>query len=405
MNMKILQVAFKVPYPPKDGGALAMLNMAIGYKDLGHVITVLSANTRKHFASIADFPDEIKEIADFHMVNLDTSVRLPRLILNLFTGKLPYNAERFISVDFEKKLTGLLQENQYDIVQVEGIYMGLYIPIIRKYFNGKILFRAHNVEWQIWQRIANNSMNPVKRAYFKILSNRMRRLELKILNSGDLVFPITRNDRDIFQEMGCRLPMFVAPFGIETSVYKKLELPDLSNGLRRLVFIGSLDWIPNQEGLLWFLQNVWRPFKKKHPHVIFAIAGRNAPPSLVKKIQKFPVIYSGEVNNSQDFIGTGEIMVAPLFSGSGMRVKNIEAMALGRCVMTSAVGAEGLDVTHMKNIILADTAQDYLNNLELLSVHPGKISEIGKEAFSLVREKFDNLVICSEMLNFIANRE
>ncbi|MFW6326906.1 MAG: glycosyl transferase family 1, partial [Bacteroidota bacterium] len=73
--MKILQVAFKVPYPPKDGGALAMLNMAIGYKDLGHVITVLSANTRKHFASIADFPDEIKEIADFHMVNVDTSVR------------------------------------------------------------------------------------------------------------------------------------------------------------------------------------------------------------------------------------------------------------------------------------------------------------------------------------------
>jgi glycosyltransferase involved in cell wall biosynthesis len=386
----------KVPWPPKDGGAIACLNMTKGFSMLGHEVTVLSMNTSKHHIRIKDMPPHIRSKADFRLVEVSASVNWLEATLNFLFSRLPYNAQRFISDEFSFELIKLLTEKSFDVIQLEGLYLCPYIPVIRKYSEAVIAYRAHNIEYEIWERTAQLSEG-LRSTYLRNLSKRIKHFEISYLNQYDLLVPITDRDGMILDALGNTKPRHTSQTGIDFAslvpTAKKLEFPSLFH-------IGALDWAPNQEGLIWFFDHCWPRIHSENPEIKFYLAGRNAPEWFERHIKLEGVEYLGEINDAYDFINSKAVMVVPLFSGSGMRIKIIEGMALGKPIVTTDIGTEGIPTEDGNNILIANDADQFTEAITRL-INDRELSDrIGKNAIGFIQEKFDNLSQAGALIEF-----
>lgn len=394
--MKILQITNKVPYPVKDGGAIACINLTRGFSFLGHKVTLVAMNTVKHNITLREIPESIRELADFRLVDVPARISPFSALLNLLFSRKPYNAVRFISGTFERELKKILQANEFDIIQLEGLYVCPYIPLIRKYTKAKVVYRAHNIEHEIWSRTAIMAKG-LEKWYMKILSNRIKQFELELLNKYDLLVPITERDGTLLDKLGNIKPRHVSQTGIDSSVL----VPNSKNLVHPTLFhIGSLEWAPNQEGLLWFLEECWPAINKKYPDLQFFIAGRNAPDWFQKKMNLPNVVFLGEIQDAYEFINSKSIMVVPLHSGSGMRIKIIEGMALGKPIVTTAIGTEGISTTSGHNIIVAEDAKGFVDSISELIENREVFDKISRNAIEYIHEKFDNLSSAGALIEF-----
>ena len=396
--MKILILSPKVPYPPKDGGAIATLGLARGLAKAGSEITILCLNTKKHYSDVDVIPEKFSGVMKIIPVYHDTEIRFTKAMYNLVFSAQPYNGTRFISAEFESKLISLLQENDFDIVQIEGPYMGYYIPVIKKYSKAKISLRAHNVEHEIWMRKSSNESNIVTAKYLSVLAKRIKHHEEKILNSVDLLVAISEKDQNLLMKINPGLRSVVIPAGLDLDNYPDLHEPEYPS----LFFIGSLDWMPNQEGLIWFLENVW-PQVQKNTRVTFHVAGRNAPGWLEKKILAKDVVFHGEIEDAHDFMNRYAIMISPIFSGSGIRIKILEAMMMGKVVISTRMGSEGISYTHGENILLADNPSTFAQFISDYSSSRKKYDRIAKSSRNFVIQNFNNVEFSKALNDFYTN--
>jgi glycosyltransferase involved in cell wall biosynthesis len=388
-----------MPYPPNDGGAIASLSMIEGFMHAGDEVQVLSMQTHKHSFSISELPERLTKQITWHQQWMNTQINYFTLIWNVLFSSKPYNATRFYSRNFAERLKKILNENSFDIIQLESLYVTPYIAEIRKYSKATIALRAHNVEYEIWERLAANSKNIFKRRYFNLLAKRMRRMELAALAEIDLLVPITQRDADILS-LAKPENVFVCPTGISTDAIVEAT-PAKSN---TVFYIGALDWLPNQEGLLWFLEKVWKKLIRNYPQWEFVIAGRNASPGFEQKLRMYPVNYVGQVENARDFILEHHIMVVPLWSGSGMRIKIIEGMACSKCVLTTSLGAEGIAATSGTDIFIGNSADEFIDNLSHLFENPETISQVGKNAGTFVKKHYDNQQLIAGLSGFYKSK-
>jgi len=394
--MKILQVTNKVPYPVKDGGAIACMNLTRGFSLLGHQVTILAMNTVKHHITLGEIPESVKELAEFKLVNVPARISPFSALLNLVFSNKPYNATRFISDTFAQELKKILQKNEFDVVQLEGLYVCPYIPVIRANSKAKIIYRAHNIEHEIWSRTAIMA-HGFEKYYLRNLSKRIKKFEVQILNKYDLLVPITGRDGAILDKLGNKKPSHVSQTGIDSSVL----IPNSKNLKHPTLFhIGSLEWSPNQEGLIWFFENCWDAIREKYPDLQFFVAGRNAPPWFQKLLNLPNVVFKGEVADAYEFMNSKSIMVVPLFSGSGMRIKIIEGMALGKPIVTTPVGTEGISTTSGENIIVINDAEGFVQSISDLIENREYFDKISKNAIEYIHENFDNLSSAGSLIEF-----
>ncbi len=400
--MRILQVCPKPPYPPRDGGSLAMFNLAYSLKKLGHQVSVLTMFTGKHRLTAGQC-QKFSEMMEVHSVYVNTTPGLFRVISNLLFSDKPIHVERFFSKAFETELCRILKANRFDVIQLEGLYLAAYIPAIRKNTDALIAFRAHNVEHEIWERMEQGETNIFRRAYFRVLAKRIKYYEQQVMNLYDILVPITNRDLDHFRAMGNTNPAFMCNAGVDIDTETRNREPQaeqLPSTAASLFFVGSLDWIPNQEGLLWFVNRVFPQIHHRFPAVKFHIAGRNTPQSLQKSLNYPGILFHGEVADARLFMAKHQISIAPCFSGSGIRVKIIESMALGKPVVTTTIGAEGLNAVHNENIVIADNADDFFRHIERLIEFPELCRSIGDSAKNFAARNFDNKILASALAGF-----
>lgn len=396
--MKILVLTNKPPFPPKDGGAIAVFNLSKGIAEKGHEVHILAFNTSKHKTDTSSIPD-FENLKIFH-VDIDTSIRPLKAAGNLVFSSKPYNAERFVSAVYVEKLETLLKSENYDIVQIEGPYMWFCVATIRQFSKAKISLRGHNIEHEIWQRTASFEKNIFKKLYLKILSKRIKKFEQSVINQYDLLLPITMRDGKIFQQMGNTKPMHVVPAGIDSAGLRAKA----NDNLGSLFYIGALDWIPNQEGLIWFVDHVWPLILQKHPLAIFHVAGRNAPKWLSLRIAARNVLFHGEIEDAYSFMRQAGIMIVPLFSGSGMRVKIIEGMALGKAIVATDIGVEGIEVADEHEVLIANDAKSFSEKICTLLNDKDMIRKVSLNARQCVMEKYDNSIISGNLINFYSQQ-
>lgn len=395
--MKILILTNKLPYPPKDGGSIATLKLGLSLSQLNNQVHLLAINTSKHFFDIREIPAEIKEKIEFHDVFINTRIRAYKALLNLLFSKKPYNAQRFENKNYSDKLNQLLSENNYDVIQLEGLYLTPYIPAIRKLSEALVVMRSHNVEYKIWEKQAALTSNILSKFYMKNLAKRIKKMELNAVNQYDALLPISPIDAAVFQNAGCKIPMQVLPVGIEIEDYipdhTKQEFPSLFH-------IGALDWMPNTEGLSWFFNEVWPLLKEKHPALKFYLAGRNASEKFINSIHYKDVIYMGEVDDAQHFIQQKSIMIVPLFSGSGIRIKILEGMALEKVIVSTSLGAEGIPVKDKKNILLANSREEFVEKINFVIADKKAFNAMSEQARIFVKENFDTFNLTNQLLSF-----
>ena len=394
--MKILILCNKSPYPPKEGGPIAMNAIIEGLYQAGHSVKVLAINSNKYGVDIKDIPESYQKKTGIETVYIDLSIKPLDAFFNLFTGK-SYHVERFISKDFEDKLKEILQKDEYDIVQFETLYISPYIDLIRRYSNAKVVLRSHNIEHLIWERVANISKNPLKKFYLGHLAKTLRNYELGMLNRYDGIATITKKDGETLHGLGCNIPLIDIPFGIDLSGLKKN--PGIETEFPSLFHLGAMNWMPNQEGIRWFLDEVWPLVNKEFPGMKFYLAGRNMPEWIT--VANIPnVVVTGEVDNAFDFMYSKAIEIVPLFSGSGIRIKIIEGMAAQKAVISTTIGAEGINVESGKNILIANNPQQFFEAVKQL-VHNQELCEtLGENARKLIEKDHDNKKLINRLEKF-----
>ena len=392
--MKILQICYKPPFPATDGGAMGMHSMTRGLLNMGHKVKVLSFHSKKHPCKIENLPQEYKDETDFETVFVDLDIKpLPALTAWL-TGE-SYHVKRFINQQMKNKLAEILKKEEFDIVQMESIFLTPYVPLVRKLSKAKVVLRSPNVENMIWKRTYKATKNPLKRYYLKHLALTLEYYEKENINQYDAIFPVTDVDANYFIENGYRKLCKAVAVGIETPEF----IPDVLEEENSIFHIGSMNWFPNEQGIKWFLESCWKAVKSASPNVKAYFAGRNMPDWLLENDMK-DVNIVGEVDDSVRFMTSKQIMVVPLLSGSGIRIKIIEAMSIGKPVIATTIAAEGLMYENGKNIIIADTPEEFALAVKHFLENPEFCNEIGYQASQLIATKYDINNIAKEISSY-----
>ncbi len=396
--MKILQICNKPPFPPQDGGAIGMHNVTQGLLDAGHSVKVFSVNTPKHFVNIEDLPDDYREKTQIEFGFINTELSSKAALMNLLFSKRSYNIVRFEDKDFEKQLIQILEKEEFDIIQIESIFLNFYVDIIRKKSKAKIVLRSPNVEYMIWERMASEEKNPIKKYYLSVLAKRLKKEELASLNSFDALYTVTKNDLDIYAANGCKIPMEFIPTGLD--VTKSTTVDSNSVEFPSVFHIGALDWMPNQEGLVWFLDNVWNSINQLYPEVKFYIAGRGDA-SWFDSSRFKNVVLLGEIEDAATFISSKAIMIVPLFSGSGMRVKIIEGMALGKAVVSTSIGIEGIIHHQGEDVLIADNPKTFIHAISSLLENRSKYNDICERAKVNINRNYSSSYLTEKLVLFL----
>jgi glycosyltransferase involved in cell wall biosynthesis len=384
--MKILQVCKKFPFPVKDGEGVAVRALAQGLVEAGCTVDLLSFNTTKHWVEDpqdADLP-HYRNIAS---CDLDNDVKPLEVGLSFFQ-KGSYHVHRFDNSEFAAQLKTLLQLNDYDAVILETSILALYIPTIRKNSNAVVALRAHNLEYEIWQRIGQGG-NLLLRPFYGILARRLKRFERKWINEADLLLPITDRDGERFiKDLGFKGEQHTVRVGYDSMSHQKHYWAPLLSLPFAISFIGSLDWAPNLEGLKWFLEDVWPALHERFPELEFHIAGRKTPDDLLS-LQLPNVTVHGEVKDSAEFLQRYPMTVAPILSGSGTRVKILDAMVSGRVVLTTEMGLEGIDAADRREVLLCPTPSAFVDQVKYVRLNPEKLDELSLSAQVFIQLNFD----------------
>lgn len=393
-KLNVLFICNKSPWPPREGGPIAMNNIIEGVLEKGHNVKVLAINTNKYNFNPDEIPVSYRDKTNIELVYIDLSIKPIDAFLNLFTGN-SYHVERFISRKFEDKLAEVLSGQSFDIVQIETLFMSPYINTIRKHSSASIILRAHNIEHLIWKRVASITKNPLKKLYVGHLARTLENYEKKILSEYDGIAPISNVDANFFSQ-NSTTPVQTISFGVDT--YKLISSSN-SECEHALFHIGAMNWIPNEEGIKWFLENVWPKISEKASNVKLYLAGREMPQWL-KELNVKNIVVVGEVPDAHMFINSKTISIAPLFSGSGIRIKIIESMALGKAVISTSIGAEGINYTHGKDIFIADDVDTFVDAILKLTYDKKLCSTLGINAEKLIHEEHSKSKLADNLIEF-----
>jgi len=399
--MKILQLCHKMPFPLHDGGAYSIYHSALGLANQGADIKVLAINTPKSGVDPNEIPSDFKEKIRFDYSMINTQPNLLKALINLFSDH-SYFVERFWSKEWNERLIQVLKQEEFDIVQLEHLYMCLYLNTIRKFSKAKVILRPQNVENKVWNRYLENKTSTLKKMYLRITTNRLEKFEVTMANRVDGIIAISSEDEAIFHAYAPETPMITVPIGFDFSKINSYDSEKQFEAFPVFYHLGSMDWMPNQQGMKWFIEEVIPFVSKDFPDFVFRIAGKKMPGWFFKHQDKNLVV-DGEVPDSVKYQEDKAVMIVPLLSGGGLRVKIIEGMALGKTIISTTIGAEGIPCTDQENILIADSKEDFAIQIKKCRDSREFCQKIGKNAQQFAKEYYDLRETAKRMMQFYIN--
>jgi glycosyltransferase involved in cell wall biosynthesis len=392
-HRKVLIVTNRVPYPLKDGGNLAMQAMIEGYHKAGWQVYLLSMNTSRHHISRDQLQKLFMHLYRFEWVEFNNNLKWTDIIKNFLFSKEPEHAMRYYSDDFKDKLKEVLTSFNPDVVQVESVYLSTYLPVIKQNSHAVSVLRLHNVEYQIWQSLSKKHKNRFKQIYFNSLTERIRNFERNAWTGYDLLLPITEKDAYLVERLEEVKNIIIAPFSIDIENVKQGNSQEKWVGYH----IGAMDWIPNKEGILWFLNRAWPKIHRSLPSFEFYFAGRKMPDEFMNL--NIPGIHCmNEVPDADEFIADKKILIVPLWSGGGIRVKILEAMAAGKVVITTSNGIKGIEANPGEHYLLVRKPEEFERAIKWCLENKPAAEKMAENARQLVREKYNQSKVIREVI-------
>lgn len=332
------------PYPATDGGKIVTYNTLKYLNELGIKNIILTFCSMEKIIN-----SELNKIAKVYYVKKNTNNRILDAMLNIFS-LVPYNMYKYIDNDIYRKIDYIMLNNKIDIVYVDHLHMAIYSKYIRKkYPNIKIILRQHNVETVIMERFYKEQKNKVIKAYSYIQFLKLRRYESKIAEYFNLILTLTDEDRYRLLKMTSNNNIKTIPAGVDKNLYCSSTLQSNNS----IVFLGTMNWLPNEDGICWFVDSVFNKIENKNKDVKLYIVGKN-PTRKVQNLRRKNIIVTGFVEDDREYIDKAAIFIVPLRIGGGMRIKILNAMSMKKCIVSTSVGAEGIDVVKNEEIIIED---------------------------------------------------
>lgn len=373
---KVLILSNKIPYPADDGSSIAMARLLEAFLAHGEMdLWYYAINPDKHRKDPHTFSENAPAVR-FESFSANTSPSALGALLNLFEGS-PYHVSRFFLPEVVAKLK-TFEDQFFHTIIIEGAFMGQYLDLAQQKAQ-RVILRAHNVEWVIWDRLAQNEPNPIKRAYLKLQSQRLQRFETKLSQRVGAVWTISPKDSLWFEPLNAKTGFF-------PNTVLEQQAPSGINPFK-CHHLGALDWAPNVQGLQWFLTQVWPVVLKRMPMAEFHIAGNN-PPKKLDFQEHANVFFHGRVADANAFRAANGISIVPLLAGSGMRIKILELAAQGIPMVSTPIGAEGIFSPSDDAFFIQSDPEKMAEVLTTLMEHPNRALELGRKTQKDILNRF-----------------
>ncbi len=398
--MHLLFLTSQMPYPPHAGGALRAYGLISGLGAAGYTIDLIT------FVAAGGGESDPTPLSD--LCEKIVTVPLPprsgrdRLRDALFTNHADM-VQRFASPEFARALTALVTARAYDLAMIEGLEMSPYLPILKQHVK-KVVYDALNAEYDLQRLIYQVDRRNLTRLHAALYSliqwRRLERVERSVCQMADAVVAVSDLDASLLQKLAPTTRLAVVPNGIYTAEYLPAPTKQLALGNAPLLFTGTMDYRPNVDAMVWFTESVLSEIRSAVPDARLFIVGNRPHPRLAGIRGRGDVEITGFVQDVAPFLHSAAVYVAPLRMGSGTRLKLLQAMAAGCAIVSTRIGAMGLDVTSGREMILADDAGGFASAVTMLLRDPERRRAMGVAAQKLVCERYDWSALVPQMVAF-----
>jgi len=379
--LKSLILFNKSPFPVLDGGTMASHSLAEAVITQNDSTVLAPFSTYKHPVDADLFPEKWKTKALLESISADTRIKPVSLIKSVADGT-SYHMQRVRDSDTRHQVLSIMSKHRPDIVFVDGLFGLAYAQIIKTAFDVPVIYRSHNIEHRIWEELAAKEKNPVKKTTLKILAGRLKSEEFDMMRFTDAALFISAEDAAWFVANDFRKPYEVLYPSFEPSFFERNFKPAPLENTLNMFHLGAMDWAPNLEAIIHFTEKIWPQLRAEFgSKITFHAAGRHMPESLLnKKVEGLK--FSESVPDFMDFANMHHLMVVPLLSGSGIRMKIAEAMASGIPVLSSSAGISGIPAEKNKTVLIADSVKDWTKRIGDILSHKTdlqKLASAGRE--------------------------
>jgi len=381
MLQHVLVIDEELPWPANTGKRLRTLNLLTALSQSFRIEMLVHENGATPEARAAVKKRGITVHVAPSRIPGRSGPRLPLRVAASLARGLPYSVYSHHQTGYAQTLARLLETNRYDLLHCEWTPYAIYALDRRL----ATCIAAHNVEWEIWSRTAETERRRLHRWLFTAQTSLMRRFEQNVFSRFEHATAVSAADASRIGEMGCR-HVTVVPNGVDASLY----LPPATESAppRSLVFSGSMDWRANQDAIRWFIDQV-HPLLVAQGDYQFHVVGRS-PPAWLQDSSRVPsqIIVTGAVDTVQPFIANASVYVVPLRVGGGSRLKILEALSMGRAVVSTTVGAEGLDLEPGIDIVIADIASDFAAAVSTLWLDAPARQRLGRAGRARIERQY-----------------
>jgi len=387
---RILMLTARFPFPLDDGWKIRTASLLRGLAGAGHEVHLLSfVSSGEDTGTAAGEP-----ISELVTVPRAKAYAVTDLLGGLFLGT-PFTVLNYRDPAFARAYADLLSRNRYDVVQVEDVVMAQYaagreIPV-------RVL-DMHNVESDLLRRFADETANPLQKLYARLTASKLARYEIATANRFEAVLTCSTDDRDRLRSFGATRPIRVTPNGVRTSFYDEVAASPPGEE-DAIAFVASMDYHANISGVAHFVRHILPLILRERPSLRFYVVGKNPPPP-IRALASPNVVVTGAVDDVRPYLRSASVIVVPLLVGGGTRLKILEAMASGRPVVSTRLGAEGI-VAGDGQLVLADAPADFAAAVLSLLADPVERARIGTAARAYVARTYDWSVVTAGLNDFL----
>ena len=399
---KLLWIKADELYPLNSGGKIRTYNMMVELmREFDITYFTLKDKDAEPLSDMSGYSD--RQVFAHWKDNKSNKLKLVfDALSNLCFSKLPFVIDKYTTTKVTNTLKKTLNENQFDVVISDFLSLSENLKKLERQPSASYVVFQHNVESYIWERHYKNAGNFVSKAYFKSQWQRFLTFEKATCKWFDGVIAVSEFDKDVFaNKFKLNNVLGHVETGVDVNSFSHFERAPKQHSL---VFLGSMDWMPNIDGIEDFVKNCYPLIKAQLPNVTLTILGRNPPNKITLLGQNDSSIHvTGTVDDVRPFLAEAAVSVVPLRIGGGTRIKIFETMASGLPVVSTTIGAEGLPLTNGEHIIIADDSKSFADQTVALLNDTGRANEIAASAKQLVINKYSWEIVTRDFVAMLNN--
>lgn len=393
--MKILFIARTCPYPANDGEKIRVFNLL---RNLSHheITLVCRSMSDDDQSGTVELEKYCKHVHAVYIPSPASFFEKVRWVMPFIFSKYPVSLSTVFFKEILKTIQQVCAGNRFDVIQIEHSSLTIYLDYLTLPGNSKTVLTMHNIDYVRNERVIKNLPFSIEKIYQQLNQSKFKRWEISSLKRYDTVIAMSSIDKDIMINDIPGLNVAIVPNGVDTVAISFDQNERYQQNDRNIVFVASMENEANHDGAMYFINEIFSIVKKECPDAVLYMVGRSPRDELANKHNGDDIIVTGMVDSVYEYYKKAAVAIVPLRSGGGTRLKILEAMAAGAPVVSTTVGAEGINVTSGKDILLADKPEEFAQCVVRVLTDKSESNSLVKEARKKVEQEYDWRIIAKQ---------